>query len=354
MHTPEERNGASKSISKFIAVLLVVLLAIGIGIGIKYFFRTPQETLTGAWEVYFSDVSAGEAVYSLEARLVSRVDGAESQLDAALYHLKSDPIADALVQAHRRGVQVRIVTETDNIDEPAIQQLRKAGIPVAEDGDSGYMHHKFLVIDGRYVWTGSYNTTYNGAYRNNNNVLFVESEQLAYNFTQEFRELFYAEPDEKFSGAVPPYPKVGLADETEIFTYFSPRNGISSVLLKEVQAAKKSIHFMAFSFTQDRLGQAMRDRFNSGIEVQGVFDERQVDQYSEYDSMKAAGLPVVQDTNRGAMHHKVIIIDAETVITGSYNFSRNAEENNSENLLIIKGNPDIASAYLAEFQRVSP
>ena len=63
-------------------------------------------------------------------------------------------------------------------------------------------------------------------------------------------------------------------------------------------------------------------------------------------------MSVIQDKNRGAMHHKVIVIDEETVITGSYNFSKNAEERNSENLLIIKGNPDIAQAYLSEFDRI--
>ena len=110
---------------------------------------------------------------------------------------------------------------------------------------------------------------------------------------------------------------------------------------------------MAFSFTQDALGSAMRDRFESGIDVQGVFEERQVSRYSEYEPMKAAGMSVVQDRNRGTMHHKVIVIDEKTVITGSYNFSKNAEERNSENLLIIKGNPDIAEAYLTEFNRVT-
>ena len=58
------------------------------------------------------------------------------------------------------------------------------------------------------------------------------------------------------------------------------------------------------------------------------------------------------DVSPGNIHHKVIVIDEETVITGSYNFSKRAEEQNSENLLIIKGNKDIAQSYLAEFNRL--
>ena len=146
---------------------------------------------------------------------------------------------------------------------------------------------------------------------------------------------------------------VKLSDGTQISTYFSPINDTIPPLLKEIQSAKKSIHFMAFSFTHDRLGDAMLERFKSKVDVRGVFEKRQNDdQYSEYKDMKKAGIPVVLDKNNGTMHHKVIVIDGETVITGSYNFSKNAETRNRENLLIIKGNSEIAEAYLAEFERV--
>ena len=344
---PKKRN------TKFLPLLLILFCAVVIGVGIRHYKDSRPPVV--AWEVYFSEVDAGDSHYSLEKRLVEKLTTAASRVDAALYHLDSAPIADGLIKAYRRGVQVRVVTETDNIDEDAIGRLQEAGIPVADDGGSdSYMHHKFIVIDEQYVWTGSYNTTYNGAYRNKNNVIFIDSVPLAYNFTQEFRELFRQMRAEKSSGASVVHPKVTLSDGTQIFTYFSPKNDISSSLLKEIGSAKKSIHFMAFSFTQDALGSAIQDRFESGLDVQGVFEKRQVDdRYSEYNAMKKAGLRVAQDGNRGAMHHKVIVIDEETVITGSYNFSKNAEERNSENLLIIKGNPNIAQAYLAEFNRVA-
>ena len=351
---PEVSTAPEKRNSKFIPFLLVLFFAVGAGFGIRYYSSTSQATIGGAWEVYFSEVDPGESHYSLEERLVAKLATATFRVDAALYRLSSTPIADALIEARRRGVVVRLVTETDYIKEAQVKRLQDVEIPVVDDdGRAGFMHHKFVVIDERYVWTGSYNTTYNGAYRNNNNVILVDSVPLAYNFTQEFRELFLQARIKKSSGALVIYPEVALSDETQIATYFSPENDIAASLLKEIGNAKKSIHFMAFSFTQDALGSAMLDRFKSDIEVQGVFEQRQIDQYSEYERMKAAGLPVVPDKNRGDMHHKVIIIDEETVITGSYNFSKNAEERNSENLLIIKGNPDIAQAYLAEFDRVA-
>lgn len=347
----EAKTASKKRSSKFLPLLLVLLCAAAIGVGIRHY--TGNKLPVGTWEVYFSEVDTGASHYSLEKRLIEKLTTAASRVNAALYHLDSARVADGLIKAHRRGVQVQVVTETDNIGEEAIAQLQEAGIPVAEDGDpDSYMHHKFIVIDEQYVWTGSYNTTYNGAYKNKNNVIFIDSAPLAYNFTREFRELFRQMRAEKPTGASVVHPKVTLSDGTQIFTYFSPDNDILSSLVKEIESAKKSIHFMAFSFTEDTLGSAMRDRFESGIDIQGVFEKRQISQYSEYEQMKAAGMSVIQDRNKGTMHHKVIVIDEETVITGSYNFSKNAEERNSENLLIIKGNPDIAQAYLAEFDRI--
>lgn len=345
IHTKPE-NSKPKLLVPFI---LVLLSAVAIGLGIRHYRSGAESTTETAWEVYFSEIGTG--VPSLEKRLTAKLTDAVERIDAALYHLNSVPIADALIEAHNRGVQVRMVTETDNIDEEAIGRLQEVGIPVADDGDpDSYMHHKFIVIDERYVWTGSYNTTYNGAYKNNNNVIFIDSVPLAYNFVQEFRELFLDMEVGKPSGGF----VAKLSDGTQISTYFSPKNDTILPLLKEVQSAKKSIYFMAFSFTHDALGDAMRDCFESGVDVQGVFEARQVDdRYSEHNAMKDAGVPVILDENRGAMHHKVIVIDGETVITGSYNFSKNAETRNNENLLIIKENREIAEAYLGEFERIT-
>ena len=334
--------------------ILILLCAVAIGFGIRYYKGRPGTTTEVAWQVYFSEINAGGSLYSLEKRLVDKLGAATVQVDAALYDLDAAPVAAALIKAHNRGVRVRVVTETDNMDDSEIGRLQKVGIPVANDGErDGLMHHKFIVIDERYVWTGSYNTTYNGAHKNNNNVVFIDSVALAYNFTQEFRELFLDAQVGKSSGAFIAYPEVMLADGVQVFTYFSPESDTISPLLTEINSAEKSIRFMAFSFTHDTLGGAMRDRFKSGIDVRGVFEARQVDKHSEFEPMKAAGLPVVKDGNRGMMHHKVIVIDEDTVITGSYNFSKNAEKRNDENLLIIKGNRELAAAYLAEFEKIT-
>ncbi len=343
--------------AKFVPFFLILIAALAIGLVIRHFTSNPQETIGGSWEVYFSDVYAGELApdtpNTLDKRLIEKLASAQTQIDGALYDLDSTPIATALINAHHRGVKVRIFTENDNADEDEIKRLYSAGIPVRDDADNdGYMHHKFFVIDERYVWTGSYNTTYNGAYKNNNNVLWFDSIPLAINFSKEFHNIYFSEENGNITDANVPHPHVTLSDGTQIFTYFSPESDTVTPILQEINSAIKSIHFMAFSFTQDSIGQAMCDLFQNGILVEGIFDESGINKYSENEKMKNANMSVVIDTGAGVMHHKVIIIDADRVITGSYNFSKNAATRNSENLLIIKGNNKIPEMFLEEFHRI--
>lgn len=343
--------------SRFVPFCILIIIAVAIGFGIRHYRNIPQPlTESAPWQVYFNDVGNGNSSNSIENSLLDKLGIASERIDGALYDLNSKPIADALIRAHQRNVRVRIFAENNNVDDKEFKRLKSSGIPVLDDGDNdGLMHHKFFVIDGRYVWTGSYNPTYRGGNKNNNNVVWIDSPALATNFTQEFRELFILAEFDRSADPNIPFPRITLSDGTKIATYFAPENDTISPLLKEIKAAKESIHFMAFSFTHDQLGDAMRKQFKSGISVDGVFSTRQHKsdgRYSEYDSMKKSGLSVKLDNETGTMHHKVIIIDEETVITGSYNFSKSAETRNSENLLIIKGNQEIADAYLDEFNRL--
>lgn len=343
--------------SRFVPFCLLIIIAVAIGFGIRHYRNIPQSlTEPAPWQVYFNDVGNGNSLSSLENRLVEKLNIASERIDAALYDLDSQPIADALIDAYKRNVKVRIFAENNNVDEKEFRRLKSSGIPVFDDGDNeGLMHHKFFVIDGRFVWTGSYNPTFRGAYKNNNNVVWIDSPALATNYTQEFRELYILAEYDRSADPNIPFPQITLSDGTKVSTYFAPENDTISPILKEIKAAEESIHFMAYSFTHDQLGDAMREQFQSGISVDGVFSARQYKsdgRYSEYSSMKKSGLSVKLDNESGTMHHKVIIIDGETVITGSYNFSKSAEIRNSENLLIIKGNSNIARAYLDEFNRI--
>ena len=139
----------------------------------------------------------------------------------------------------------------------------------------------------------------------------------------------------------------------QVEIYFSPEDDVAAHLLSLIQEAQESIHFMAYSFTSNSLGNAILQRLADGLTVAGVMDDSQVksNQGTEYDPFKQAGMDVRRDGNAGQMHHKVIIIDQSIVITGSYNFSSNAQEQNDENVVIIR-DAKIAAEYMAEFKLV--
>lgn len=315
----------------------------------------PAPGQSEAISIYFTDPTdpaADSYRGGIDEILVAAIDQAQAAVDLALYDLNLWSLRDALIAAHQRGVTVRMVTESDNLDEPEMQQLREAGIEVLGDRREGLMHNKFVIIDRWEVWSGSTNLTTSGVYRNDNNLVRIRSSRLAQNYTAEFDEMFLEDDFGPGSPANTPYPQLSV-DGTPLEVYFSPDDNVLNHILTLVGGAQQSVYFMAYSFTSDKLAEALLARAAAGVEVRGVFE---ADQYSanigtEFDHLLDGGLPVRLDGNPDHMHHKVILIDGQIVITGSYNFSANAEERNDENLLVIHSQ-DVAALFLVEFLRV--
>ncbi|MCJ7584749.1 MAG: phospholipase D-like domain-containing protein [Anaerolineales bacterium] len=316
---------------------------------------TPTVVTTDWFQVYFTnpaDLMAEDYAGGPDEALADAIHAARLSLDVAVYSLNLWSIRDALLDAWHRGVVVRMVMESDNMDSDEAQALIAAGIPILGDRREGLMHDKFVVIDRQEVWTGSMNFTTGGAYKDNNNLIRIRSTEVAQDYTQEFNEMFV---EDKFGPNVvadTPYPSLTIGD-TSLEIYFSPDDGVAARLVTLIQSAQESINFMAYSFTSNDIGAAVLERAAAGVTVAGVMDAGQVvsNQGSEYDPFLQAGLDIRLDGNPGLMHHKVIIIDGSIVITGSYNFSASAEEVNDENLILIYS-PDIAAQYLAEFMRI--
>jgi phosphatidylserine/phosphatidylglycerophosphate/cardiolipin synthase-like enzyme len=127
---------------------------------------------------------------------------------------------------------------------------------------------------------------------------------------------------------------------------------VAKYVLQRLAAAKRSIHFMTFSYTSSAIADAMVAQAQAGLPVRGVFEARNAGGTgSVFGRLRQGGVDVLEDGNCYILHHKVIIIDARTVITGSYNFTNSAEKDNDENLVIVD-DPNLARAYLDEFERV--
>ncbi|MFM7151636.1 MAG: phospholipase D-like domain-containing protein [Gemmataceae bacterium] len=322
--------------------------------------RNPGSTGRGtdAIKVYFTtpEVSASASAENNPGmELAAYIDQAKKTLDVCAFELDNKTITEALVRATQRNVRVRLVTETNYLEESGVKALKAVGVPVIDDKRPGaLMHNKFIVFDNEAVWTGSMNFTQNCVFRNNNNGFYIADARLAANYATKFSWMF---DQHKFGGApskssLIPNPTIILADGTKVENYFSTHDRVAQRVVEAVSKAKKSIHFMAFSFTHDGIGDAMLARSRAGVEVSGIFEKTQMTgTHCEYHRMAQAGLAVFPDGNPRNMHHKVIVIDGEVVIAGSFNFSDSADKSNDENLVVMH-NSSIARAYEDEFQRV--
>ena len=311
----------------------------------------------GSWfELYFTDPInpiSRQGTGGVDGPLVEAISAARLSIDVAAYSLSLNSVRNALIDAHERGVTVRAVMESTNMDNSDPQRMIEAGIPIVGDSRQGLMHDKFVIIDRSEVWIGSMNFTDSGAYDDNNNVFRMHSTKMAENYTKEFEEMFN---DNMFGPDVvaeTPNPILTI-DGTDINTYFSPDDGVIGGLAPLLDSAEESIYFLAFSFTSNDLGNIVRQKAEDGLEIHGVMDDEQIrsNQGTEFDPFRQAELDVLIDGIDGQMHHKVFIIDEKIVVLGSYNFSQAAEERNDENLLIVY-NAAIAEQFIKEFQRVA-
>lgn len=314
----------------------------------------------GGWyQVYFTSPgsrSGAQERGGVDALVAADIAAATQSVDVVSFEFDLESIAEALLAAQQRGVQVRMVLDDGNLgDEKMLEltrELVQAGIPIAWDHREPFMHDKFVIIDQKVVWMGSWNLTINDTYYNNNNLIRFSLPEMVANYTGEFEEMFTNGQFGPGSPANTRYPLLDLSDGTEIATYFSPDDNARAAVLKQLRAAEREIVFMAFAFTDDDMARILLEKARDGVTVRGVFEARNADnEYCEYNVLKKAGLDVRLDGNPRTMHHKVFVIDGRVTITGSYNFSANAAASNDENLVIIT-NPAIAESYYQEFERV--
>ncbi len=274
-----------------------------------------------------------------ELALVQFLDTAQESIHCALFEVELESVQQKLLEKSAGGMEVGIVTDNDYLDQFNHSFVRA--------DKYGLMHNKFCIIDGKKVSTGSMNPTHNGAYRNNNNLLLIHSKVLASNYEDEFQEMWNGE-FKKGNQVLNPSLMLG---NIPISNYFCPEDHCAERVKEELRKAKESIYIMAFSFTNEGIANVLLLKHQEGIPIHGVMEARQVSKYSKFMVLEYQGIDVIKDKNPGNMHHKVFIIDRETVVTGSFNPTEGGDIRNDENILIIK-DKEIAQKFLEEFERV--
>ncbi|MCB9785363.1 MAG: DUF1669 domain-containing protein [Deltaproteobacteria bacterium] len=126
------------------------------------------------------------------ARLQSLIERAAHSIEVCVFALTDDRLTTPLLQAHRRGLRVRVLTDDDKAFDLGADaaRLESAGIPLRTDRSPHHMHHKFAIFDATTLATGSYNWTRSASDSNQETLIILEDRRLVTRFQEEFERLW--------------------------------------------------------------------------------------------------------------------------------------------------------------------
>ena len=307
-------------------------------------------------------------------RLIEFIDAAEVSAEFAFYSISGaagNAIGDAIIAAHQRGVQVRVIGSNHTGNPNAvITRMQNAGVPAVQANSIEQMHNKFAIFDAfhqdyhkAWVVTSSWNATDDGTNNQFQNMLNIQDVALARSYWREFNQMWGAEsgpfrPNQaRFSAnkQVVNASSFWIGDEqTYVQLYFSPQAGTEAQINRTLATAQESIDLGLNLITRRPISNTMLTRFNQGVAVRGVIGQI-AGQGSEWDYLSSwADVHHLPQGEFGLLHHKYAIVDGElagdnaTVITGSHNWSANANFVNDENTLIIRSSR-IANEFFQEY-----
>lgn len=146
-------------------------------------------------------------------------------------------------------------------------------------------------------------------------------------------------------------PPTPAASEGGISVFFSPNGGAGAAVVAAINSAKSTLDVQAYLLSTKDIIAPIAKAQTRGVKVRVVMDaSNATDQYSGATYLANAGVPVFLDSEHKEAHNKVMLVDGKTIVTGSFNFTRAADEQNAENLLIIEAKPKLFAAYKKNFE----
>jgi competence ComEA-like helix-hairpin-helix protein len=393
-----------------------------------YFNHTESEEYK---ETYRQQTRLGD---DLEKQIIDSISQAKSTIDVAVQELRLPKVAQALVDRQKAGVKVRLILENNysrpwsNFTSEEVKKLEKREqegyqefrkfVDINKDGKisteevnqrdaliilqnakihwiddtadgskgSSLMHHKFVIIDQRITIATSANFTLSDIHGdfsnpnslgNANNLLKIDSPELASIFTEEFN-LMYAQKKFGLKKPLRPPKEIILGNST-IAVNFSPTSPTqpwiatsNGLIGKTLNSATKSIDTALFVFSEQRIANILGTRHDKNVKIRSLIEpsfayrpysealdmmgvalgdkcKYEVDNHPWENPITTVGVPILPKGD--LLHHKFGVIDNQTVITGSHNWSEAANYGNDETILVIH-NPTIAAHYSQEFERL--
>jgi len=334
--------------------------------------------------VVFKGLSIKSVQFSRNDRipvsLIGAIDRTEKTLFLAIYDLKLSEVADAILRAKARGVLISLIYDEGHT-KPAVPgagsgpseeylALVAAGIPtrlLKGGGSFGIMHHKYAVFDGELLMTGSFNWTRPADEKHFENAVFKTDPALIAGFMKNWKWMWalgrapasVADSSDASAAAgfgpppADPVKPVSFAGGKYPRYAFSPQGGVEDMLVDAIGRSKHTIDVAMFSFYAQRVADALIAAKTRGVVVRVVGDGMQA-RRSQPMLALSKGVDLRLSAGRGgvgAMHHKYALFDGALLMSGSYNFSANAEQFNFENDLFTV-DPAEAAAFAGEFSAV--
>lgn len=307
--------------------------------------------------------------------LLTLIENAHESIDFAIYGIGGqDEIFNALVDAKKRGVIVRGLADAtqDNIniykdtDELAFAlktvkndylSPTKMRNPTSQnyefDITNAIMHNKFFIVDNQYVWTGSTNVSSTCMNYNANNVIVIDSAQIANLFSQEFNQMYEKGLFHEIKDLIKDNENICLNDKTTVSVYFLPvHNPINRQIKPLIQNAKKTLDIEIFYLTHKGIIYELIEAQRRGVKIRVIVDAASAgNEFSKYPQLREKGISVKVENWGGKMHKKSMIVDNEILVIGSMNWTTSAQYHNDENVLVVK-NTQLATQAEIEFDRL--
>lgn len=310
----------------------------------------------GKIEIFMGPPGAG-APDDLRQVIVDFIEGAEKRLEIAVQELEDEAIAQSIIDARNRKVQVWLVLEADYLraerarsdpwqpggkHEPnrkAHDAVLRSNIQLRTDFNPDIFHQKFIVRDPSAVLTGSTNFTPTGVGTNLNHVVIIDDPQVAKIYQREFKEIRQGRFG-KLNEGHDPAPSDLIIDGVPIRVAFAPDHSPEMEIMKQMLKAKTRIDFAIFTFAQSSgIDDTMIALSAAGLQVRGALDGSQANQtWAATRPVNNAGASLFLVPKSAAvnkLHHKLMVVDGQVIVAGSFNYTGPATRLNDENIVII-------------------
>ncbi|MES9831943.1 MAG: phospholipase D-like domain-containing protein [Candidatus Thiodiazotropha sp. DIVDIV] len=306
---------------------------------------------------FYAGPQAHGAPDNLERVIIDFIDQAQKRLEIAVQELESEPIARAIIAARQRKVLVKLVIEQSYLkrtppkadpwtpggkNEPNREvhdAILRCNIDIKVDYNANIFHQKFIVRDRKAVLTGSTNFTPTGTGKNLNHIVIVEDQKVAKIYAREFKEIQEGRFGRRNEGH-DPHPKELSVSDIPIKILFAPDHNPEMEIMKQMMKARERIDFAIFTFAKSSgIDDTMLRLVDVSMPIQGVFDSRQGAQdWSPVRTLANQGAKLFAAGNKnglGKVHHKLMVLDDQVVIAGSFNYTGPANLLNDENIIIL-------------------